>query len=284
MDSSKTKDKLDHHQMFEALCYKTAICVRDILIRIENSYIDKSTILMDEKAVYEQSKINYHNVIFPNKTPRHAFLCLDDGFCISIDDADKSNSLWTDIKNTIKSHTLLTRLYGLLLDNSILMQYGSRRGVWVEISEICINHIPSAIYSTNGLFIGGGNMSSRHNGRFEITSREIVYDWLNPFQNILKCLEQLLNIIDTCGINSENIDNDIVLTIAALFSNNTAHTICWRKLAEKLFGGLCKLSRYYNDNDYKALDWLHDIQYINETVVQNMIDTYLQRLVNPKPT
>ncbi len=277
------KDKLDS-QVFEALCYKTAIYLRDILMRIENSYVDESTVLMDEKAVYENSEFeNDRYIVFPDDKSRHAFMCLDKTErCIyGLDDVINSNNVWIDIKNIITANNLLTRIYGLFKDDSILMEYKSRRGVWVDISDVELSlddDIPP-IYSTDGLFIGD-NMSSRYNKSLEIISDDIQWDWIKPFQNILKCLEQLLDIIDVCSV--ENISNDIFTNIDAIFTNNTTHTICWKKLAETMFGGLSKLSRYRNENVYEALDWLHDVSYINETAIQNMIDAYLQGIVSIK--
>ncbi len=256
------RDDCDH-QVFEALCYKTAICLRDFIMRIRTSNIEQSTIDDDETAIYKVAKIKDNKVILPNKKIRHAFFCLD------------THSVWVKIKNKLNSKNLLTQLYGKYwIHDSNLTEYRGRRGVWVKIQTIYVEDTKQESLSTDGLFIGN-NFASHHKKTFNIAGQKLIPSWEYPLENILTCLNYVNYAAKICKI--KNIDN-VSPIIQNIFTDKFTHTILWDRLVDTFFGGLSKFSHHLDWNIYKALDWLKEIHYVKEKKVRKMLEAYQQGL------
>lgn len=260
------RDDCDH-QVFEALCYKTAICLRDFIMRIRTSNIDESEIHNDETAIYKRAAIKNKKIVLDNKKTRHAFFCLDD------------YPDWIKIKHQLTSNNLTTQLYGQYwINESNLAQYRTRRGVWVKIQNIhVITDTKEKLMSTDGLFLGP-NFSSHHKKMFDIIGQKTFPSWKLPMENIIACLHQVKYAAKICKITNENVNN-VRPIIHNIFTDEIfTHTIRWERLADTFFGGLSKFSHHRNLNIYNALDWLKEIHYVKGKKVREILEAYQQGL------
>lgn len=252
--------------MFAALCVKTAICLRDLMGRIDTNRVSRTPedIRADEIAVYETSKVSADSryLDLHNKKTRFTFV-----------PTDEINPLKRVMY--IVSNPIMEKLFGCLLDRITWSRYNDMDGIWTKMeTPIWVTRSRPACTAT---LVVGANLHPTSRFYIDIGVDDIFKkQWIEPLTRIKDCLNHVLLAAETCGVSSDEIDH--IAQIVRELAEHHLPPIKWSRLADTFMGGLYEYT--HNEQEVRAeLVSLSEIHYLDDyTRVREALRAYLSGL------
>lgn len=238
--------------LFTALCIKSALCIKDLEMRINtnNNHQTPNNIKKDIYGIYENSSIKNNILVMNNKKIRHVFVPL-----ISLNE-------WKQIMSLLKEP----------INQRLFKNTSFKHGLWYDIGESkVVNELAD---KPMNLEIGIHTIHGK-NVKLDYSKRDFNNKFLIPMNRVYSCLSQVIKSYKLCKPSEIEIRN-VYNLVNQILKNRSLNQIDWNRLADTFMGGLFEFT--HNEKVIRdELNVLKNIHYLqNYTRVKNVLNDYIQ--------